>query len=68
MRLAAACCWMLLSLAVVATSWAADGNRLVYLDESDPFYVSRSFPKLVDAAMGRRRRRRGVVIVWRSTT
>ncbi len=26
---------------------AADGNRLTYLDESDPFYVSRSFPKLV---------------------
>ena len=26
---------------------AADGNRLAYLDESDPFYVSREFPKLV---------------------
>src|SRR6516165_2667461 len=26
---------------------AADGNRLTYLDESDPFYVSRSFPRLV---------------------
>lgn len=25
---------------------AADGNRLVYLDESDPYYVSRSFAKL----------------------
>src|SRR5947207_14076593 len=23
-----------------------DGNRLVYLDESDPFYVGRDFPKL----------------------
>ena len=26
---------------------AADGNRLAYLDGSDPFYVSRSFPKLI---------------------
>jgi putative membrane-bound dehydrogenase-like protein len=26
---------------------AADGNRLAYLDGSDPFYVSRTFPKLV---------------------
>ena len=26
---------------------AADGNRLAYLDESDPYYASRSFPKLV---------------------
>ena len=25
---------------------AGDGNRLAYLDESDPFYVSRTFPKL----------------------
>src|SRR5437899_1178658 len=23
-----------------------DGNRLVYLDESDPFYVGRKFPRL----------------------
>ncbi len=54
MRSAAACCWMLLSLAAATTSLAAatkclaaDANRLVYLDQSDPFYVSRSFPKLV---------------------
>jgi putative membrane-bound dehydrogenase-like protein len=26
---------------------AADGNRLTYLDESDPYYVSRKFPKLI---------------------
>src|SRR5947209_1456702 len=26
---------------------AADGNRLTYLDESDPYHVSRNFPKLV---------------------
>ena len=38
---------MLLSLASATTLPAADGNRLAYLDESDPFYVSRSFPKLV---------------------
>src|SRR5262249_27790507 len=46
MRNAAACClsWIILA-ASVAT--AGDGNRLAYLDESDPFYVSRGFPKLV---------------------
>src|SRR5438105_4274464 len=26
---------------------AADGNRLTYLDESNPYYVSRTFPKLI---------------------
>src|SRR6516162_5140212 len=26
---------------------AADANRLTYLDESDPYYVSRTFPKLI---------------------
>jgi putative membrane-bound dehydrogenase-like protein len=26
---------------------AADGNRLTYLDESDPYNVSRTFPKLI---------------------
>src|SRR6185436_10639833 len=29
-----------------ARAFAADGNRLVYLDENDPYYVSRAFPKL----------------------
>jgi putative membrane-bound dehydrogenase-like protein len=32
---------------LVIPAQAADGNRLTYLDESDPFYVSRSFPRLV---------------------
>lgn len=26
--------------------YSADGNRFVYLDENDPYYVSRTFPKL----------------------
>jgi putative membrane-bound dehydrogenase-like protein len=26
---------------------AADANRLTYLDENDPYYVSRTFPKLI---------------------
>src|SRR6266850_4172364 len=37
------------SLVVVSgalTLFAADGNRLMYLDESDPFYVGVKFPKL----------------------
>jgi peptidoglycan/xylan/chitin deacetylase (PgdA/CDA1 family) len=37
------------SLFLIASSsfaGAADGNRLAYLDESDPFYVSRTSPKL----------------------
>src|SRR5262245_52086747 len=39
---------LLLCLAAVAApALAADGNRLTYLDESDPYYVHRSFPKLV---------------------
>ena len=33
-------------LATAGVAFAADGNRLVYLDESDPYYVSRNFPKL----------------------
>jgi putative membrane-bound dehydrogenase-like protein len=28
-------------------SFAGDGNRLTYLDENDPYYVSRTFPKLI---------------------
>src|ERR1043166_3841464 len=32
---------------VAARAFAADGNRLTYLDESDPYYVSRTFPKLI---------------------
>ncbi len=34
-------------LTVPAMAWPADGNRLTYLDESDPYYVSRTFPKLI---------------------
>ncbi|HEV3167222.1 MAG TPA: PVC-type heme-binding CxxCH protein [Isosphaeraceae bacterium] len=30
-----------------ALSLAGDGNRLTYLDESDPYYVHRDFPKLI---------------------
>jgi putative membrane-bound dehydrogenase-like protein len=34
-------------LVLTAAASAADGNRLTYLDESDPYYVHRRFPKLV---------------------
>ncbi|HEX4796542.1 MAG TPA: PVC-type heme-binding CxxCH protein, partial [Humisphaera sp.] len=37
-------------IALFATSrwtFAGDGNRLTYLDGSDPYYVSRTFPKLI---------------------
>src|SRR5437879_12584153 len=34
-------------LALSASVQAADGNRLTYLDSSDPYYVSRTFPKLI---------------------
>ena len=37
-----------LSLLLFSSSLqAADGNRLTYLDELNPYYVSRTFPKLV---------------------
>jgi putative membrane-bound dehydrogenase-like protein len=37
------------SLAFLFSSIAhgGDGNRLTYLDESDPYYVSRTFPRLI---------------------
>ena len=35
------------ALLVPLTARAADGNRLTYLDENDPYYVSRNFPRLV---------------------
>src|SRR6516225_6537576 len=35
------------ALLVPLTARAADGNRLTYLDENDPYYVSRTFPRLV---------------------
>src|SRR2546421_1511633 len=37
--------WSVL-LAITIPTWSADGNRLTYLDESDPYYVGRTFPKL----------------------
>ena len=38
----------LLSILLSAASFAADGNRLAYLDEPcDPYYVGRDFPKLI---------------------
>ncbi|HEY1858752.1 MAG TPA: polysaccharide deacetylase family protein, partial [Gemmataceae bacterium] len=41
--------WLAILVVGLATrpSLAADGNRLTYLDENDPFYVSRGFPRLV---------------------
>ncbi len=42
---------VLLSICILvllpAVAYAADGNRLTYLEESDPYYVSRTFPKLI---------------------
>src|SRR6516225_11386253 len=35
------------ALLVPLTVRAADGNRLTYLDENDPYYVSRTFPRLI---------------------
>jgi putative membrane-bound dehydrogenase-like protein len=39
--------WSMLLLISSVQARAADGNRLTYLDGSDPYYVSRTFPKLV---------------------
>jgi putative membrane-bound dehydrogenase-like protein len=39
--------WCLtLTVIVSSTAQAGKGNRLTYLDESDPYYVSRTFPRL----------------------
>ena len=47
-RLVAAVCSVCCRrLAVMGRGMAADANRLVYLDESEPFYVSRDFARLV---------------------
>src|SRR5438552_17810790 len=42
-------CAALLAFLLIAptTARAADGNRLTYLDGNDPYYVSRTFPKLI---------------------
>ena len=34
-------------LAALLIALAQDGNRLTYLDESDPYYVHLKFPKLI---------------------
>jgi hypothetical protein len=36
----------MIALLALLFSQSQDGNRLVYLDESDPYYVHRGFPKL----------------------
>lgn len=36
-----------LLIAMPGLAWSADGNRLVYLDENDPYYVSQKFPRLI---------------------
>ncbi|MEX0678781.1 MAG: PVC-type heme-binding CxxCH protein [Pirellulales bacterium] len=46
MRWVASVCSLFTLVSLAAITLAADGNRLAYLDESDPFYVSRNFPKL----------------------
>ncbi len=46
MRFAVTLASLVCILACAAPARSGDGNRLVYLDDSDPFYVSRSFPKL----------------------
>src|SRR5436305_14350041 len=37
---------LVLLLTAAVSLHAADGNRLSYLDENDPYYVSRTFPRL----------------------
>jgi hypothetical protein len=39
-------CLSLVALAAAGSCWAGGGNRLVYLQENDPYYVARDFPKL----------------------
>src|SRR5713226_8833589 len=38
---------LLMGMMLIAATRAADANRLTYLDETDPYYVSRTFPKLI---------------------
>ncbi len=38
--------WTILTLWSCGPALATDGNRLVYLDEGDPYHVGLSFPKL----------------------
>ena len=46
MRFLLAAC-LIVATTLAAPTLGADGNRLTYLDESDPFYVSRDFARLV---------------------
>src|SRR5438046_10511958 len=38
---------LLLTVALTLPAPAADGNRLAHLDRTDPYYVGRTFPKLI---------------------
>ncbi|MEX2140976.1 MAG: PVC-type heme-binding CxxCH protein [Pirellulales bacterium] len=38
---------LVLGMLPIAIASAADGNRLAYLDQADPYYPSRTFPKLI---------------------
>jgi len=40
-------CGLGLAFVVSVIAEAGEGNRLTYLDESDPYYVSRTFPRLL---------------------
>jgi hypothetical protein len=42
--------WISLAILILFSArcaFAGDGNRLTYLDSNDPYYVSRTFPKLI---------------------
>jgi putative membrane-bound dehydrogenase-like protein len=41
------CCLLLFLFPTVASAQPGKGNRLAYLDELDPYYPSRTFPKLI---------------------
>jgi putative membrane-bound dehydrogenase-like protein len=47
MRIFLFSCFLLLAVSFASSVSAADGNRLTYLDELNPYYVSRTFPKLI---------------------
>src|SRR5438270_12497930 len=38
--------FLLLGILSIAQARGSDANQLTYLDDSDPYYVSRTFPKL----------------------
>ena len=45
-RIATECIILIALIGIPAAGWG-DANRFTYLDESDPYYVSGSFPKLL---------------------